>query len=120
LAARAVAVGESYAVSFSGPANFGYVEDSAQAFVRSALEIRKGSHTVDVPGEVVTVEKIVSLLKRIEPKAASGLSIAGPLLPYPAAPSRRGIERLFPDWKTTSLEDGFRCTIQLYRKTQSG
>jgi UDP-glucose 4-epimerase len=120
LAARAVAFSESYAFSFSGPANFGYVEESARAFVRAALEIRKGSHSVDVPGEVATVEKIVSLLKRIEPKAASRLSIAGPPLPYPAAPSHHGIEKLFPDWKTTSLADGFRRTIQLYRKTQSG
>ena len=120
LAARALARGEPYAFSFSGPANFGYVEDAAQAFVRSALEVRQGSHTVDVPGGLSTVEEIVSLLKRIEPTAASRLSIAGPPSPYPAQPSQSGITRLFPDWKTTSLEDGFRRTIELYRKTQAG
>ncbi|MBI3852811.1 MAG: NAD(P)-dependent oxidoreductase [Verrucomicrobia bacterium] len=120
LAARAVATGEPFAVSFCGPANFGYVEDSACAFVRAALEIKQGAHTVDVPGEVSTVEEIVSLLKRIEPSAASRLSIAGPPLPYPATPSHHGIEKLFPDWRTTSLEYGFRRTIDLYRKNQAG
>ncbi len=119
LAAQAAARGESYTLSFSGPANFGYVEDSARAFVRSALEICKGSHAVDVPGEVATVEDIVRLLKRIEPKAASRLSVAGSPLPYPATLSHQGIEKLFPGWKTTSLEDGFRRTIQLYRKAQT-
>jgi nucleoside-diphosphate-sugar epimerase len=120
LAARAVAIGQPFAISFSGSANFGYVEDSARAFVRSALEIRQGSHTVDVPGELSTVADILRLLKSIEPTAASRLSIAGPPLPYPEAPSYHGIEKLFPEWKTTSLEDGFRRTIQLYRKTQPG
>ena len=82
-AARAIARGESFRFTFSGGYAYEYVEDTARAFVRAALEVNSGSLVVDLPGQPASIEEIVALLDRLQPGAATRLSITGEPLPPP-------------------------------------
>jgi len=115
LAARAAAQGETFSISYTGRVGYDYVEDVAHAFVRGALETPPGTHLVDLPGEVVDIDKVLSAILATVPEASSRLSAQGPIIPTHAPPHPRFISTLYPDWKTTSLSEGMRRTIGFYR-----
>lgn len=114
-AARAIARGENFRFTFSGGYAYEYVEDTARAFVRCALEVESGAHVVDLPGQPTSIEAIVALLDRLQPGARARLSISGEPLPQPVVKNLLTIEKLFPDWRATPLEEGFRRTLEFYR-----
>src|SRR5438093_4515598 len=70
LAARAVAQGERFVFGFSGAAGFEFVEDTARAFVRAALDATQGAFVADLPGEHGTAQQVIQELERIRPGAA--------------------------------------------------
>lgn len=113
LAARAVAHGEPYTISYTGRAGYDYVEDVAKAFVRAALETPPGANVVDLPSSLATVDEIVAAIKTVVPGAS--LRIDGLPIPLNIPPHVCWITTLFPDWQATSLLDGMRKTIGFYR-----
>lgn len=115
LAARAAARGESYCISYTGRIGYDYVEDVARAFVRGALETPPGAPVVDLAGEVGDVTQIIAAIVAVVPDAAPRLSVSGPSIPAHLPPSPRPIATLYPDWKTTSLAEGIRRTVEFYR-----
>jgi len=115
LAARAAARGEGFCITYTGRIGYDYVEDVARAFVRGALETPPGAHVVDLPGELAEVEEIIAAIGAAVPGAASKLSVNGPPIPAHAPPNPRFISTLYPDWKTTSLAEGIRRTVEFYR-----
>ncbi len=115
LAARAAARGESYCISYTGKVGCDYVEDVARAFVRGALETPPGAPVVDLSGEVADVSQIIAAIVAVVPEAAPRLSLSGPPIPAHLPPSPRPIATLYPDWKTTSLAEGIRRTVEFYR-----
>ena len=116
LAARAAAWGESYEFGFSGAAGLVYVEDVAKAFVRSALEAPEGSHVIDMPGDQASMETVITILDRLQPGARARLALSGPPLPSTREENPFLIERLFPDWRSTPLEEGLRRTVRMWRE----
>lgn len=114
LAARAAAFKQDYIIPYTGCVGYDYVEDIARAFIQSALDSPPGAHVVDLPGPRATVEEIIAILEKLAPGSATRLSAAGPLIPAHAPPRPHFISSLFPDWKTTSLADGLRRTIDFY------
>jgi nucleoside-diphosphate-sugar epimerase len=115
LAARAAVRGEAFCISYTGRVGYDYVEDVARAFVRGALETPPGADVVDLPGEAADVNEVISAITAVEPEASSRLSASGPLIPAHLPPNPRFISTLYPDWKTTSLVEGIRRTIEFYR-----
>lgn len=115
LAARAAARGESYCISYTGRVGYDYVEDVARAFVRGALETPPGAPVVDLSGEGADVTQIISAIVAVVPAAAPRLSVSGPPIPTHLPPSPRFIATLYPDWKTTSLTEGLRRTVEFYQ-----
>jgi hypothetical protein len=83
--------------------------------VRGALETPPGADVVDLPGEAADVNEVISAITAVEPEASSRLSASGPLIPAHLPPNPRFISTLYPDWKTTSLVEGIRRTIEFYR-----
>lgn len=114
LAARAVARHEPFAFSFSGSTGYEFVRDTARAFVRSAREVSAGCYVAAVPAQAASVEDIIALLDTIKPGSANLLSVSGPPLPYPILPQQFMVDRLFPDWQSTALEEGLRETVAFY------
>lgn len=114
LAARAAARGEAFRISYTGSVGYDYVEDVARAFVRGALETPPGADVVDLAGETASLEDVIAAIVEVAPTSASRLSCAGPLIPAHAPTSPRFISSLYADWKTTSLRQGIRQTIEFY------
>ena len=115
LAARAAALGESYQISYRGLVGYDYVEDVADAFVRTALETPPGAVVVDLPSEPATAEQLVAAIDFVVPGAASRITINGPTLPRNDSPRDRVITEILSDWKSTSIADGIRRTVEFYR-----
>ena len=115
LAARAAARGETYAIGYTGAAGYDYVEDVAHAFVRAALETPRGANVVDLPGKRATPQEFVAAIEAAVPGAAEMLSVDGPPIAANLPTSPNFIANLFPDWRSTSLTDGVRRTVDFYR-----
>ena len=114
LAARAVALGEAYTLPFSGTTGYDFVEDTACAFVRCALEVQNSCCVVDLPGIQASVDEVIAVLEAIKPGSRPLLSVDGPALPFTIDTEEFGIERLFSDWKLTPLEEGLRQVVSYY------
>ena len=115
LAARAAVRGESFTINYTGRAGYDYVEDVAEAFVRTALETPKGAHVVDLPSPLATVDEMVEAIDVVVPGAGARIAIDGPPIPSNIPPHLHLISRLLPDWKATSIVDGIRKTVDFYR-----
>lgn len=115
LAARAVALGQPYQINYQGLLGYDYVEDVADAFIRTALETPDGAAVVDLPSEPATVPQLIQAIEQAGAQAAGQITCSGPAIPQNDSPRTRVITELLPDWKPTSLKDGFRRTIEFYR-----
>ena len=116
LAARAVAIGNSYTINYTGCVGYDYVEDVARAFVESALHPPEGSLLVDLPSHPTTTEEFVRVLDQVVPGAASLVTVNGSAIPSNIPPKPNYIASLLPDWRVTSLEEGIRRTVDFYRR----
>lgn len=114
LAMCAAVRGERYTIGYTGRVGYDYVEDVARAFVQAALETPRGSHVVDLPSQQATTEEFVAAILQIVPGAAGHLSVDGPAIPTNTAPRPCLISSVFPDWRSTSLVEGVRRTVQFY------
>jgi len=114
LAARAAVRGEPGLISYTGSAEYEYVEDVARAFVRTAFETPRGADVVDLVGEWATIDEVAAAIKTAVPGAI--LRIEGPPVPTHTPPRVHTITSLFPDWSATSLLDGMRKTADFYRR----
>ena len=114
LAARAAAKGEPFHINYRGVVGYDFVEDVADAFVRTALETPRGAHVVDLPSEPATVEQLVAAIDAVIPGAAAKITIDGPVLPRNESRHDHVITDILPDWRPTSVADGMRQTIEFY------
>ena len=115
LAARAAARGESFHINYTGLAGYDYVEDVAEAFVRTALETPDGASVVDLPSEAASVEQLVAAIDAAVPGAAAKITIGGPALSRNESRREHVITQLYPDWRATSVAEGMRRTAQFYQ-----
>ncbi|MCC7264010.1 MAG: NAD-dependent epimerase/dehydratase [Candidatus Latescibacteria bacterium] len=115
LAARAAALGQSWAIDYTGGASYDYVEDVAAAFVRAAFECPPGARPADLPGHWAEPEDFVRLIDEVIPGAAARLTVSGAAIPANLPPNPQYLTELFPDWRPTPLAEGVRRTIAFYR-----
>lgn len=114
-AAKAAALGNSFEINYRGLVGYDYVEDVANAFVKTALHTPPGAVVVDLPSESATVEQMVQAIESIVPDAAGKITINGPEIPRSDSPRSRVITEVIPGWKATSILDGIRRTVEFYR-----
>jgi UDP-glucose 4-epimerase len=119
LAARAAVRGEAFCINYTGRVGYDYVEDVARAFVRGALETPPGAAIVDLPGDTADVNQVIAAIVAAVPGAATTLTAKGPSIPEHAPPIPRFIWTLYPNWRTTSLAEGIRRTVEFYRDRQT-
>lgn len=115
LAAKAAALGQPFQINYRGTLGYDYVEDVAEAFVRTALETPPGAAVVDLPSEAATVEQLVEAIEQAAAGSSAKISIDGPTLPRNDSPRDRLISDIYSDWKATSIVEGIRRTIEFYR-----
>lgn len=116
LACRAAVLGEDYTIGYRGTVGYDYVEDVAQAFVRTALDHPQGSTVVDLPSEHATTEDFARAIERAVPQYKGRIQVDGPSIPSNIPPSPNYISKLFADWKATSLVEGVQKTVDFYRR----
>ena len=115
LACRAAARGETYSIGYRGRVGYDYVKDVATAFVRGTFECPEGATIVDLPGEQVSTDQFISTIESVFPETAGLIQVSGPEIPANIPPDPQYISQVLTDWRTTSLVDGIRQTIEFYR-----
>ena len=114
LAVKAAAAGHDYVVGYSGAAGYDFVDDVVRAFVRGSVETPRGSHVVDLPSEQATPEQIIAAIQELAPASKSQLTAVGPPIPSNVSRRTNRIEKLYPDWRATSLKEGLAQTLRFY------
>jgi UDP-glucuronate 4-epimerase len=110
----AAARGEAYRISFGGRTQFHYAPDVARAFVTAARRPPDGASVYNLGGFVVHMRDVVAAIEAAASTTAGLIQFDDAPLPFP--------ERLPEptlDVELTSLEDGVRATIELFRSAQT-
>jgi UDP-glucose 4-epimerase len=115
LACRAAARGESYVIPYVGTAGLVFVDDVVAAFEAALERAPDGANVFNLPGEVASNDDVVAAVRAIIPNAKIGID--GPVLPFAEDIGEGDLRRVFPGLPATSLRDGIRRTIELYRTT---
>lgn len=118
LACRAAAEGADYTIPFRGPVALIHADDVAAAFVAATFRQPPGAHTVNLTGQLTTVEEAVATIREIAPGARLGVD--GPSIPSSASPPN--------EWATCGLDlgqerplrDGLAETVAFYRGLEGG
>jgi nucleoside-diphosphate-sugar epimerase len=118
IAMKAIAFDRPYVVRFSGPVDLHFVEDVADAFVRSLLLPQEGAHVFNLSGRATRVQDLLSLLARLRPRSSKLLRSEGPQLPVSHCLDDSRLRSIIPEITHTSLEDGIEKTITAFERLQ--
>lgn len=114
IACRAAARGSAYSLSFCGRVGLVHVDDVAAACVSALLQKPVGVRTVNLTGQVTTVEAAVEIIRELVPGA--DINVDGPPIPSAADAVNEwtscGLD--LPDER--SLRSGLQHTIDFYRR----
>jgi UDP-glucose 4-epimerase len=113
LACRAAARGEAYVIPYIATAGLVFVDDVVAAYEAALRREPHGAHVFNLPGEVVSNEDVVTAVRAVVPNAR--IAIDGPVLPFAEDIGEGDLRRVFPNLPATSLRDGIRRTVELYR-----
>ena len=113
LAMEAAAVGESYAIGFTGVAQYDFAPDVARGFVIAASAPRDGAVVYNVPGVAASVEDVITAIRTVVPDAE--ITASGDSLPFPPELEAVGFDREIGPFPRTPLDEGVAETIRLFR-----
>jgi nucleoside-diphosphate-sugar epimerase len=113
LACRAAALGETYAIPFTGSAGMVYVDDVAAAYEAAVKSTFTGAHTLNLTGHIATMQEVVAAIQLVVPNAH--VSCEGPPLPSAADSVNEYNNGLLPLGAERSLLEGVRETIHYYQ-----
>lgn len=113
LACRAAARGERYAIPFTGSAGMVHVADVAAAYEAALRTDLAGAHTLNLTGQVATMDEVAAAIRRIVPGAE--VRAEGPALPSGAGAANEWGNGLLPLGAERTLEQGLAETVAFYR-----
>jgi len=114
LACKAAATNQPYAIPVSGNAGLVYVDDVAAAYCAAVQADVKGAHTMNLPGEVASMDHVVSLIRELVPSA--NIDVTGSPLPSAYGVANEWANGLLQLPTETSLRDGIRQTVDYYMR----
>ena len=118
-AIKAVLLGRPYAISFGGWSDFQYVDDVAKAFVLCCDRPFTGAKGYNLRGAVVTLNDFHKTLAKVLPEAETLVTVGTTQIAIAYDLSDAGIEKDLGPLPKTSLEDGIRETVAIFRKLQA-
>jgi nucleoside-diphosphate-sugar epimerase len=118
-AIKAVLVGRPYHINFGGWTDFQYVDDVAKAFVLCLERPYSGAKSYNLRGAVVTLADFHRELVKVLPEAAKLVTLGTTQIAIAHDLSDAGIERDLGVMPKTSLEDGIRETVAIFRQLQA-
>jgi len=116
LAMAAAARGEPYHIGWGGRCQFQYAPDVARAFVAAARTEQRGAHAFNLGGPVSPMSEVVAAIDAAAPEMAGRITFDDVQLPFPEGMDAGVFAEVVGDLPQTSLEDGVRETIELYRR----
>jgi nucleoside-diphosphate-sugar epimerase len=119
IAMRHLVLGKPYQIPLGGYMDLQYVEDVAEAFVRSALATVEGAHVFNLAGDVIHMDAIIDALEALRPGARQLISAGGPQVPVAYKMDDSALRSVIPGIPKTPLADGLRQTIELYEKLRA-
>lgn len=115
-AIKAVVLGRPYHISFGGWTDFQYVDDVAKTFVYALERPYTGAKSYNLRGHVVTMEQFRQSLVRVLPEAKGNVAIGTTQIAITYDLSDDGLQRDLGPMPRTSLEDGIRETVAIFRQ----
>lgn len=118
-AIKACLLGRPYHISFGGWSDFQYVDDVAKAFVQCLERPYSGAKSYNLRGAVITLADFHAALCRVLPDAAKLVTFGKTQIAIAYDLADTGIERDLGPMPKTSLEDGIRETVTIFRQLQA-
>jgi nucleoside-diphosphate-sugar epimerase len=118
-AIKACLLGRPYHISFGGWSDFQYVDDVARAFVRCLERPYTGAKSYNLRGAVVTLTDFHAALCKVLPEAKTRVTTGTTQIAIAYDLSDGGIEKDLGPMPKTSLEDGIRETVAIFRLLQA-
>lgn len=118
-AIKAVLLGRPYPISFGGWTDFQYVDDVALTFVNSLDRPYRGAKSYNLRGAVVTLAEFHATLAKVLPAAATLVTTGTTQIAIAYDLSDDGLQKDLGPMPKTSLEDGIRQTVDLFRRLQA-
>lgn len=115
-AMKAAARLEPYEISYGGRFDFQHADDAAKAFILAAGAVHEGADAYNLGGGAVDMREVIDAIELAEPKAKGLITFVDKALPFPPDADGRELERLIGPVCTTSLADGVRRSIEVFRK----
>ncbi len=114
-AIKAAVLGRPYAISFGGITDFQYADDVAKTFVNGLDRPYAGAKSYNLRGAVVSLEEFRRTLIRVLPDAEKLVTIGSQQIAIMYDLSDDGLQKDLGPMPKTSLEDGIRETVELFR-----
>jgi nucleoside-diphosphate-sugar epimerase len=115
-AIKAVLLGRPYHISFGGWTDFQYVDDVAKTFVNCLERSYSGAKSYNLRGAVVTLAEFHQALARVLPEAAELVTLGTTQIAIAHDLSDDALQRDLGPMPKTSLEDGIRETVRIFRQ----
>lgn len=115
-AIKAALLGRPYSISFGGWTDFQYVDDVAKTFVFSLEREYRGSKSYNLRGEVVTLGDFHEALCKVLPEAKTLVTTGKTQIAIAYDLSDDGLQRDLGPMPKTSLVDGIRETVEIFRR----
>ena len=117
-AIKACVVGRPYTIAFTGKADMQYARDTASIFIRAARSEVQGARVYTPRGTLVSTDEILAILKRVFPETGDLIRAEGKPIPVASDIDDSTLRRDFNDLPSTSLEEGIRETVEIFRRLQ--
>jgi nucleoside-diphosphate-sugar epimerase len=117
-AIKAAALGRSYTIRFTGGLDLQYVDDTAKIFLRCAEMVFSGARVYTLRGAVVQINDFIKALEDVAPAARAMIRAEGPHVPIAHDLDDSALVHDLADVPRTSLDDGIRQTIEIFRRLQ--
>jgi len=119
-AIKAAILGRKYAIPFTGKTSFLFIEDTADIFVASSLAQYEGALVLNMRGEILSSEEFLELLYKQIPQAKGLVTIKSEAAQLPLAYDfhQKGLDKLLPGYKYTSIAEGISKTTQHFLDLQ--
>ena len=115
LAMEAAARGEGYELRWGGRCQLQYAADAARIFIAAARAEHRGAAVFNLGGPASHMNEVVSAIEAAAPEVAGRITFDDVQLPFPGEMEAGDLENVVGPIEWTTLEEGTRQTIELYR-----
>jgi nucleoside-diphosphate-sugar epimerase len=118
-AMAAAARGEGFRISYGGRCQYDYAPDVGRALAAAARAGIEGAVVANFPGVPASMDEVVAAIEAAAPEVAGRITYDDVQLPFPPEMEARALEASVGPVPRTTLAEGVRETIELYRAAAS-